>query len=66
MFEKVDVKDAGQHAVYRFLTENFEVPDWNFAKYLVGRDGKVIKRYSPTVKPEDGELISDIEAALDA
>ena len=37
---------------------------WNFAKFLVGRDGQVIERYAPTVKPS--EIATDIEAALAA
>jgi glutathione peroxidase len=37
---------------------------WNFTKFLVGRDGQVIKRYAPTDKPES--LAKDIEAALAA
>ena len=37
---------------------------WNFAKFLVGRDGRVLSRYSPMVTPEDAGLVADIEAAL--
>ncbi|MBX3473290.1 MAG: glutathione peroxidase [Planctomycetes bacterium] len=67
MFEKVEVKKgANQHDVYKFLTKDQAEPNWNFTKYLVGKDGNVIKRYEPTVKPDDPALIADIEAALKA
>lgn len=65
--EKIEVKKGGnQHPVYQFLTKDHAEPNWNFAKYLVGKDGKVIKRYEPTVKPDDPALLADIEAALKA
>ncbi|MCA8916067.1 MAG: glutathione peroxidase [Planctomycetes bacterium] len=64
MFEKVEVKGAGKHPVYQFLTSSHDEPDWNFAKFLVGKDGQVIKRYAPPTKPDDPELLRDIEAAL--
>jgi glutathione peroxidase len=65
LFEKTEVKGEGQSAIYRFLTEGgLEEPTWNFTKYLVGRDGKVIARYAPRTKPDDPELRAAIEAAL--
>ena len=64
MFEKVDVKGDSQHPVYKFLTANADVPDWNFTKYLVGKDGILIKRYAPTTAPDDPELRKDILSAL--
>ncbi len=65
MFEKVETKKgAGQHAVYRFLTEKEPEPKWNFHKYLVGRDGQVIASYSSKVAPESAELTKAIDAAL--
>lgn len=39
-------------------------PAWNFAKYLVGADGKLIERWPPKVKPEDPKIVAAIEAAL--
>jgi len=66
LFEKLDVKGKNQHAVYQFLTAEHDVPDWNFTKYLVGKDGKVIKRYAPPTKPDDPQLRGDIEEALKA
>ncbi|MFN4264718.1 MAG: glutathione peroxidase [Aquabacterium sp.] len=41
-------------------------PKWNFYKYLVSRDGKTVKAYSTATNPKDGDLISDIEKALQA
>ena len=39
-------------------------PTWNFHKYLIGRDGKVIREFSPRTKPYDKNLVAQIEAAL--
>jgi glutathione peroxidase len=41
-------------------------PVWNFSKYLVGADGKLIKRWATKVKPDDPDLVSEIEKALPA
>lgn len=68
MMAKVKVNGAEAHPLYKWLTA--EAPGllgtkaikWNFTKFLVGRDGRVIRRYAPTDKPES--LKSDIEAAL--
>jgi glutathione peroxidase len=66
MFEKVVTKrGADQSPVYaNLLRQSGELPSWNFGKYLVGRDGKVVKYYATRVTPEDGGLRKDIEAAL--
>ena len=69
MFEKVDVNGDGAHPVYRWLREEKrgllgEKIKWNFTKFLVGKDGQVIKRYGSTTKPE--KLAGDIEKALAA
>lgn len=66
LFEKVEVKGDGKHPVYKFLTTDHDEPDWNFAKFLVGKDGKVIKRYGPPTKPDDAQLLSDVHDALNA
>jgi glutathione peroxidase len=68
MMGKIDVNGAQAHPLYQWLTA--EAPGllgskaikWNFTKFLVGRDGRVIKRYAPQDAPE--KLASDIEAAL--
>ena len=41
-------------------------PTWNFHKYLIGRDGEVIREFSPRTKPENKELVAAIEAALES
>ena len=66
LFEKLNVKGEDKHPVYQFLTAAHDEPDWNFAKYLVGKDGEVIKRYAPPTKPDDSQLLSNINEALDA
>ena len=64
LFEKVVVKGEGKSEVYRFLTAGgLEEPTWNFTKYLVGRDGRVIARFAPKTTPDDAGLR---EAVLDA
>jgi glutathione peroxidase len=45
---------------------NSDPPNWNFAKYLVGADGKLIRRWGTKVKPDDPELVAAIEAELSA
>ena len=70
MMQKVDVNGAEAHPLYRWLTA--EAPGllgsksikWNFTKFLVGKDGKVLKRYAPQDAPE--KLAKDVEAALAA
>ena len=70
MMAKIEVNGGGAHPLYRWLAS--EAPGllgsqaikWNFTKFLVGRDGKTIKRYAPQDAPE--KLTTDIEAALAA
>ena len=69
MMEKVDVNGPAAHPLYAWLRsqERGLMGDkirWNFTKFLVGRDGKVIGRYSPTTKPD--KITADIEKALAA
>lgn len=64
MFAKVKTKGDGQSPVYQFLTESQPAPRWNFHKYLVGRDGKVIRSFADKVQPDDPQLVSAIETAL--
>jgi glutathione peroxidase len=66
LFEKVDVKGANQAPLYQFLTNGFPAPTWNFCKYLIGKDGKVIKEYPSPITPQDKGLRADIDAALAA
>jgi len=70
MFSKISVKGSDKAPLYQFLTDKNanpktggEIP-WNFTKYLVDRDGKVLARFDAPVEPESKELTSAIEAAL--
>ncbi|MBK1685341.1 glutathione peroxidase [Rhodoferax fermentans] len=70
MMAKIDVNGSGAHPLYQWLCK--EAPGllgskaikWNFTKFLVGKDGAVLKRYAPTDTP--ASLAKDIEAALAA
>jgi glutathione peroxidase len=68
LFEKIDVNGPDAPPLYRWLKREApgifgtEQVKWNFTKFLIGRDGKVVKRYAPTEKPE--KLRSDIERLL--
>ena len=66
LFEKVATKAGpAQSPVYASLqAQTKELPGWNFCKYLVGKDGRVLKFYRSKVKPDDPGLRQDIEAAL--
>jgi len=66
LFAKVVVKGERKCAVYRLLTVELSEPSWNFTKYLVGRDGRVVARFGPRTAPDSAELRAAIEAALDA
>lgn len=70
MFSKIDVNGDDAHPLFRFLKGEApgvlgtEAIKWNFTKFLIGRDGQVIKRYAPNDAPD--KLRGDIEAALAA
>jgi len=70
MFSKIVVKGDGINPLYKFLTSKDTNPDfagdisWNFEKFLVGRDGKVVKRFAPRTKPDAPEVVQAIEAEL--
>jgi glutathione peroxidase len=65
---KLDVNGPQRHAVYAFLTSAADgIPgdiSWNFEKFLIGRDGRVLRRYPPETKPRDNALMQDIAEAL--
>ena len=71
LMEKVEVNGAGTHEIFQFLKYNSALYDesngqvgpikWNFGKFLIDREGRVIKYYGPT----DGELDADVQAAID-
>jgi glutathione peroxidase len=64
LYAKVATKGAAQSPVYKFLTAGHGEPKWNFHKYLVGKDGQVIRAFPTGVEPGDPALRSAIEAAL--
>ena len=66
MFAKVRTKGKNKAPVYAFLSRTHGEPKWNFHKYLVGKDGKVLRAFSSSVTPEDAELKKAIAAALEA
>lgn len=67
MFGKTSVKGEQANPLFKTLTaKTGEAPGWNFNKYLVGRDGKVIAHYGSTTKPDSKDLQQAIESALKA
>lgn len=68
LMHKIEVNGSAAHPLYRWLTTQApgvlgtKAIKWNFTKFLLGRDGQVIRRYAPQDKPE--KLAADIEAAL--
>ena len=70
MFSKMVVKGAGQSPLYQYLTSKETNPkfagdiSWNFEKFLVGRDGQVVARFSPRTKPDAPEVVKAIEGEL--
>ena len=62
---KIEVNGPGRHPIYQWLTSEFAGDiEWNFEKFLIGRDGKVRKRYPPATKPDDQGLLQDIADLL--
>ena len=70
LFAKVDVNGEARHPLYGWLTAQATAPDgagdvqWNFAKFLVDKNGNVVARFSPTETPASEDLVKAIEAAL--
>jgi glutathione peroxidase len=65
MFEKVHVVGKQATPLYRDLAEaSGQAPQWNFHKYLIGRDGRLIAGYGSKTAPDDPALVAAIEAAL--
>jgi glutathione peroxidase len=69
MFEKVDVNGDAAHPLYKWLREEKSgllgsKIKWNFTKFLIGKDGAVIKRYGSTTKPE--KIAEDVQKAIAA
>ena len=70
MFSKISVRGSDTAPLYQFLTDKKANPatggdiQWNFTKFLVDKDGKVIARFEPAVEPNSKEVESAIKAAL--
>ncbi|BBU27312.1 glutathione peroxidase [Burkholderia sp. THE68] len=68
MFGKIEVNGANAHPLYKYLKDKepgllgIEAIKWNFTKFLVDRQGNVVKRYAPQTKPES--IVEDIEKLL--
>jgi glutathione peroxidase len=70
LFAKLDVNGPRRHPLYAHLTAQPTRPDaagdvrWNFAKFLIARDGAVLARFAPPTEPTADELVKAVEAAL--
>jgi glutathione peroxidase len=61
---KADVKGDSAHPLFATLAKQGGEPDWNYTKYLVGKDGRVIARFAPRTSPTSAEVQTAIDAAL--
>jgi glutathione peroxidase len=67
MMAKISVKGEDKHPLYQYLTEKSPFPgdiQWNFGKFLLDREGKVVARFAPKTQPESEEVVKAIEGAL--
>jgi glutathione peroxidase len=69
MYSKVSVKGEDQTPIYQYLTKEADPSHtgdikWNFTKFLVDRNGKVVQRFEPAVTPDDPQVVSAIEKLL--
>ncbi|MER5210196.1 glutathione peroxidase [Streptomyces sp. NPDC002838] len=70
MTEKVEVNGEGRHALYERLVGFADAEGhsgdirWNFEKFLIGRDGEVVARFSPQTEPEAAEVVAAVEGQL--
>lgn len=68
MFEKVDVVGKNQHPLYKFLSDkklngwNDQAPSWNFCKYLIDENGRLLKFYKSGINPLDSEIANAINS----
>ncbi|MFF7053448.1 glutathione peroxidase [Streptomyces griseorubiginosus] len=68
--EKVEVNGEGRHPLYERLVDFADAEGhtgdirWNFEKFLIGRDGSVVARFSPQTEPESDEVVAAVEGAL--
>jgi glutathione peroxidase len=72
LFAKLDVNGKDRHPLYEWLTTQATQPDgsgdikWNFAKFVIGRDGQVVARFSPTTAPTAETVVEAVQRALAA
>ena len=66
MFSKISVAGKDKAPLYQFLTQTGGEIQWNFTKFLIDRNGKVIQRFESDVEPDSPEMVKAIEAALSA
>lgn len=70
LFAKISVKGDDQHPLYKYLTSKETDPEfagditWNFNKFLIGKDGKILNRFGSKTPPENPELVKAVEEAL--
>ena len=70
LFAKMVVKGDGISPLYQYLTSSETNPrfpgeiQWNFTKFLISRDGQIVNRFEPAVKPDDAALVAAVEAEL--
>ncbi len=68
LMAKIEVNGASRHPLYQFLAgDNATFPGdigWNFEKFLIGKQGEVLQRFSPKTEPESEDVIAAIKAAL--
>ena len=68
--EKIEVNGDGRHGLYERLVDTADAEGhngdirWNFEKFLIGRDGAVVARFSPKTEPESAELVAAVEKAI--
>jgi glutathione peroxidase len=66
MFAKTSVKGKNASPLFKTLAAQSEAPGWNFHKYIIDRQGKLVRSYSSQVSPDHRQVITDIERALAA
>jgi len=68
LFDKIEVNGSSRHPLYEVLAgDGSPFPGdvkWNFTKFLIGRDGKILKRFDSKVTPDSAELVQGVEQAL--
>jgi len=70
LFSKLEVNGPARHPLFAWLTSEATQPDpegdvkWNFAKFLIGRDGKIVARFGPTTTPTSDPVIEAVQKAL--